>query len=144
MKKKLYMIVGALVACAAICLSGCGSDKGAEKDTTVATTTASVVESTEEKTEEPTTEDTKVVYSVKVVDEEGNIMPSVMVQICKDACIPGKTNDQGVAEFNVEEDSEYKASVLQMPEGYELAGDEENFYFESGSKELTITLKKSN
>ena len=144
MKKRLYMIVGALVACVAICLSGCGSDKGTENDTTAATTTGSVVESTEAKTEEPTTVDSKVVYSVKVVDEDDNVLSSVMVQICKDACIPGVTNDQGIAEFKVDEDTGYKASVLQMPEGYELAGEEENFYFESGSKEVTITLKKSN
>lgn len=139
------MVIGALVACAAICLSGCGSDSNKEADaTTTVAATEAATKATENKTEEPTTADTKVVYSIKVVDEEGNVIPSVMVQICKDACVPGKTNDQGVAEFNVDEDPEYKASIMQMPEGYELVGDEENFYFESGSKEVTITLKKSN
>lgn len=138
------MVIGALVACVTVCLSGCGSDNNEIETTTTVVASEDDTEATEKKTEEATTVDTKVMYSIKVVDEEGNVIPSVMVQICKDACVPGKTNDQGIAEFNVEEDSEYKASVMQMPEGYELAGEEENFYFESGSKEVTITLRKSN
>lgn len=144
MKKRLGIMIGALVTCMAICITGCGSDKKDETVTTTVTATEKETEATENKTEEQTKEDTKVVYSVKVVDEEGNVMPSVMVQICKDACIPGKTNDQGIAEFSVDEESDYKASILQMPEGYALVGEEENFYFESGNKEVTITLKKSN
>lgn len=142
------MVIGTLVTCATICLSGCGSDKAAEGDTTTAAVTENnnktTEPKTEPKTEEQTVADSRVVYTIKVVDEEGNVLPSVMVQICKDACVPGVTNDQGIAEFKVDEDPEYKASIMQMPEGYELAGEEKNFYFESGSKDITITLKKSN
>ena len=147
MKKRLYMLVGALVACTAICLSGCGSDKNGEVDTTTAAVTEgeknTVENKTENKTEEPETEDTRVTYVIKVVDEEGNVMPSVNVQICKDSCIPAKTNEQGIAEFKVDEEADFKASIMVMPAGYELAGDETEFYFESGY-EVTITLKKSN
>lgn len=143
MKKKIYMVVGALVVSATLCFTGCGSEKNTEKDTTTAGVTNSVVESTEAKTEENTTEDTRVTYRIKVVDEEGNVMPAVNVQICKDSCVPAKTNEEGIAEFKVAEADDFKASIMAMPEGYELAGEESEFYFESGN-EITITLKKSN
>ena len=48
------------------------------------------------------------------------------------------TNAEGVATFRVVED-DYKVSFMTMPEGYEAEAEE--FYFEDGAYELTITLK---
>ncbi len=84
------------------------------------------------------TADSKVTYRIKVVDEANKPMPNVMVQLCKDSCFPATTNQEGVAEFNLAE-AEYKASVTVMPEGYRAEAEE--FRFEAGSYELTITLK---
>lgn len=85
-----------------------------------------------------TVDDGKVTYTVKVVDEGGNPVASAAVQICKDSCLPGMTNAEGVASFTVVED-DYKVSFMTMPEGYEAEAEE--FYFDDGTYEMTITLK---
>lgn len=125
-------VIFALVACLGLGLCACGSNDG-EKETTAATTEP-VVETTEP------VDDGTVTYTVKVVDEAGNPIPGAWVQLCKDTCLPGMTNAEGIAQYNVAED-EYKVSFLDtgIPEGYE--GAEEAYYFEDGSYELTITLK---
>lgn len=100
-----------------------------------------MVETTEAVVEvEATVPEGMISYTVTVVDQEGNPVSGVMVQMCKDSCIPGVTNDAGVAAFRMYED-DYKVSLLTMPEGYAYAGEEEIFYFETGSYELTIVLK---
>ena len=95
--------------------------------------------STPETTEEPnqTVSDGKVEYTVTVVDEAGNPVSGAAVQMCKDSCLPGVTNAEGVATFRVVED-DYKVSFMTMPAGYEAEAEE--FYFD-GAYELTITLK---
>lgn len=120
-----------LALCLALCLCACGGNS--EEQPTTAATTAP--------TEAPldATDDGKVAYTVKVVDEGGNPVVGAMVQLCKDTCLPGSTNAEGLAVFNVVEDSEYKVSFMTVPAGYE--GAEEAYYFESGSHDLTITLK---
>lgn len=111
-----------------LCLCAC-----AETDAPAQTTTAPTVQETEE-----TVDDGKVTYTVKVVDEAGNPVASAAVQLCKDSCLPGMTNAEGVATFRVAED-DYKVSFMTMPAGYEAEAEE--FYFEDGALELTITLK---
>ncbi|MBQ7801940.1 MAG: hypothetical protein IJ375_06430 [Oscillospiraceae bacterium] len=125
-----------LALCLVLGLCACGS---AENDTP-ATTEAPVVVTeapTEAETEAPVAEG-MVTYTVTVVDGEGNPMAGTMVQICLDACIPAVTDASGVAQWTVEE-ADYKVSFLSVPEGYEAEA--ENFYFESGSTEMTLTLK---
>ena len=81
-------------------------------------------------------------YTIKVVDEGGNPVENVMVQLCSDSgCMPKMTNAEGVAVYeNQPEISGYKASVTMYPEGYEAAGEQVDFYFES-AYEVTITVK---
>ena len=134
--KKLISV--ALMLCMILGLCACGS----ADDNTPATTEAPVVV-TEAPTEAPAETEAEVpegmvTYTVTVVDEEGNPISGAMVQICLDACIPAVTNESGVAEWTVEE-ADYKVSFLTTPEGY--AADTENYYFEAGSTELTLTLK---
>ena len=123
-----------LVLCLALCLCACGSAAGNTE--TTAATTADTAAATQEATE--AVDDGKVTYTVKVVDEGGNPVAGAMVQLCKETCLPGATNAEGVAQFNTVED-EYKVSFMTMPEGYQA--DAEEFYFDDGSYELTITLK---
>lgn len=137
MKKITCVLMSALVMCMTIGLCACSSDSK-ENETNTETTTKVQETTTDKKAEETTADNSKVKYTVKVVDESGNPIAGAMVQLCKDSCFPSKTNDQGVAEFLLPED-EYKASFLTMPSGY--TSDETNFYFDKGSKDMTITLK---
>ena len=82
--------------------------------------------------------DGKITYTVKVVDGSGAPMAGVAVQICKDSCMPGVANAEGVATFRVAEDEGYKVSFLTVPEGY--TAEAEEFYFEAGITEMTLTL----
>lgn len=133
--KKILSI--ALMLCLVLSLCACGS----AEDTTPATTEAPVVV-TEAPTEAPVETEAPVAegmvtYTVTVVDAEGNPFSGVMVQVCLDACIPAVTNESGVAQWTLEE-ADYKVSFLSVPEGY--TAEAENFYFEAGSTEMTLTL----
>lgn len=79
-------------------------------------------------------------YTVTVLDDSGNPIAGAMVQLCKDACVPAVTDAEGVAKFNLPEDS-YKVSFLMLPEGYAYMDEVQEFYFADGSMEMTITLK---
>ena len=132
--------IAVLAACVMLVLCACGG-KDVPAATEIPTTEAPMVETTEAVVEvEATVPEGMISYTVTVVDQEGNPVSGVMVQMCKDSCIPGVTNDAGVAAFRMYED-DYKVSLLTMPEGYAYAGEEEIFYFETGSYELTIVLK---
>jgi hypothetical protein len=122
-----------LSLCMMLSLCACGNASGGTE------TTEATKEPTVETTEATEADDGKATYTIKVVDEAGNPIAGAMVQMCKETCLPGATNAEGVAEFNVVEDSEYKVSFLTVPAGFE--GAEEAYYFEAGSYELTITLK---
>ena len=118
----------ALTVCLVFVLCACGEANSEPAG-------SSAPETTQEPTQ--TISDGKVEYTVKVMDEAGNPVASAAVQLCKDSCLPGMTNAEGVATFRVAED-DYKVSFMAMPAGYEA--DAEEFYFD-GSYELTITLK---
>lgn len=86
---------------------------------------------------------TNPVYTVKIVDEGGNPIAGVMVQICQgETCLPGPVSDEnGTVTFQVAE-ADYKVSFLGgVPAGYEYTTEETEFYFEDGSYEVTIVLK---
>lgn len=86
---------------------------------------------------------TNPVYTVKIVDEGGNPVVGVMVQICQgETCLPGPLSDEnGTVTFQVAE-ADYKVSFLGgVPAGYEYTTEETEFYFEDGSYEVTIVLK---
>lgn len=131
------LLIVLIIVLGVMMMFGCGSENNP-----TATSTPSANEPTPEAsptiapTEEPLTDG----YKVTVVDETGKGLENVFVQLCKDTCVPSKTDSKGVATFNLPED-EYKVAILQMPEGYTYSGDETEFYFESGSKEMTIVLK---
>ena len=72
----------------------------------------------------------------------GNPVAGVMLQICKDSCIPAKTDENGIATFNIEVTSEHKLSVLSCPTGYEYRGDAE-VYMEDGATEYTVELNEA-
>lgn len=139
MKMKQISLL-ALALCLALSLCACG---GSEAPATEAPATEAPVTEAPA-TEAPETEanlaEGMTVYTIKVVDEGGNPIAGAMVQMCKDSCIPGMTDAEGVATFTMAED-DYKVSFLTMPAGFELVDETTEFYFESGSTEMTLTLK---
>ncbi len=122
-------LIFTLVACMLFCLCACGGADVDPKDSSSVETTGNTVEPVD---------DGKVTYTVKVTDEGGNAIAGAAVQLCKDSCLPGMTNAEGIATFRVVEDT-YKVSFMTMPAGFEAEAEE--FYFDEGSYELTITLK---
>ena len=127
----------ALVVCLMLCLCACG-DAGQSPATEATKESTEATQATE--ATEATVPDGKVVYSVTVQDEGGNPVAGAMVQLCLDSCMPARTDDQGVAQWTMEE-ADYKVSFVMMPEGYDYATDAQEFYFEDGEYELTLTVK---
>ena len=122
-----------LAVCLLCVLCACGG--GEQAEATAAPTTAAQTQPAEETTP---IDDGKIAYQVKVVDAEGNPMSGVAVQICKESCMPGVTDANGIATFRVAETEGYKVSFLTVPAGY--TAEAEEFYFEAGSTEMTLTL----
>jgi len=139
MKKFLIIL---MAFCLAFSLVACGGNGNGEKEGKEEETTLDVKDTTDkvEDTTDEIVDDGKATYTVKVCDEAGNPIAGAMVQICKDTCFPGMTDENGVATFNVLED-EYKVSFLALPEGYTYAYETTEFYFEDGSNDITLTLK---
>lgn len=130
--KKVLAVLIALTML--VCFCACG---GNEEEKTTTTTTTTTTESNQ--TENDTAVENKG-FKVTVVDEGGNAVPGVMVQVCKDACVPARTDDNGVATFTIEITDGYKLSVMSCPEGYEYTGEAE-IYLEDGATEYTLTVK---
>lgn len=128
--KNILLLVLALCMVFALCACG-GNETPNNTDETPGNTTGETQESTE-------ADDGKVTYTVTVVDDKGNPVAGALVQLCLEACIPGATNAEGKATYNVEE-ADYKVSFVSMPAGY--SSEETEFHFAEGEYELTITLK---
>jgi len=128
--KRLLAVALALVMVLGLCACG-------EK-----TPEPTVTPTAEPETAAPTTlpvDEGKTTYIIHVVDANGAPIPNAMVQICLDACYPGPTDETGTAKFSVLE-ADYKVSFLALPAGYTYSTEEQEFYFEPGSFEMTITL----
>ena len=136
--KKLSLL--ALVLCLALSLCACGGSEAPATEAPATQAPATEAPATEAPEAEPAIPEGMVQYTITVVDEGGNPIAGAMVQMCKDSCIPGMTDAAGVASFTMAEDG-YKVSFLTMPAGFELVDETSEFYFESGSTEMTITLK---
>ena len=60
------------------------------------------------------------VYRVIVSDTDGNLVKGATIQFCSDTtCSMGKTDENGMAVFKMEEGQVYSVHVLKVPEGYE-------------------------
>ena len=125
-----------------LCLCACGENADQPQETTTnPTTTQESVSANGGFAERPSEDSDEIEYVVKVTDTDGNPIPGAMVQVCKDSCVPGTTDADGIAKFTVTETG-YKASFLMLPENYVYVDDSvTEWYFEDGSFELTIQLK---
>lgn len=60
------------------------------------------------------------VYRVIVSDSDGDMVKGATIQFCSDTiCMMGKTDENGVAAFEMEEGQIYTVHVLKVPAGYE-------------------------
>ncbi len=133
--KKGFILVLAL--CLMLSLCACNGDGGSE-------TTAAPVETTvpNETTVPVETTAPQGGYKVKVVDEGGNPIAGLLIQLCKDSCLPTATDENGIAVWpNSPEADGYKVSFLKLPAAYTYVDDTTEFYFASGETEMTIVLK---
>ncbi len=133
--KNIFAVLLLLTLVLSLC--ACGGQKQDPETTTAPEIT------TEPETTAEDVDDGMVDYKVTVVDEGGNPVPNIMLQLCKDTCMPAMADANGVAVFHCVEDPEYHVSVMEgmMPEGYDYTTEETEFYFAEGEKEMTIVLK---
>ena len=139
MKNTKRLVAAVLMLAMALSLCACGGSEPAETEApVVAEAPVIATEAPEVETEAPAEEEGG--YRVTVLDESGAPIVGAMVQLCKDACVPGVTDAEGTATFNLPEDT-YKVSFLMLPAGFTYVDETQEFYFEDGSMEMTITLK---
>lgn len=142
--RKLFALL--LVLCVAFSLCACGgnSDTNGDDKNDKVNNEVNDDDSTDESkndAEDDQVQENKAAFKVTVVDEAGNPVKGVMVQVCKDSCIPAMSDDNGVASFNIAIESGHKLSVMSTPEGYEFSNEE--IYLEAGATEYTLTIKKA-
>ena len=137
--KRIFATI--LMLCMVFTLTACGGNgNGDTEKNTEGSQNESTVDKNTEDTKDTQVDDGKVVYKVTVLDEAGNPVAGAMVQMCLNSCVPGRTTDTGVAEFNLAEAEGYKVEILSLPAGFEKIS-EEPVYLENGQTELTITVK---
>lgn len=140
MKKKLLIL--ATAALLALGLSACDNSTEADTDTDTQTETESVTETETVSETETETEAAKLsVYTVKVVDKDGNPLPGAYVQMCEDSeegvCfLPVAVDENGVYSVSREEGN-YKVKITLN--GYTTA---DEYYYFRDSNALTITMEK--
>ncbi len=135
MNTKRY-IAFLLALCLSLCLCACGGNSDNTETTASAATTLPVVTTEATEAAEPS-------HTVKVVDEGGNPIAGVFVQIClpDGSCTPMQTGEDGIAYYYNMAEADYEVKVLKMPEGYGYTTEEEVFFFPDGSNEAIITLQ---
>lgn len=130
MNKKILLVVLAL--CLTIGLCACGGNEPAEQptpSTTESTTTTTTAAPTAPAV--PTPGEGQVLYTVKIVDANGNPVEGAYAQLCLETCVFQPTNAEGIAYFCLPE-ADYKVTII----GDTAAGEH---HFEAGSHEITLT-----
>ena len=143
MKKLICML---LCLCFVFALAACGNTEEETNETTtqnVETTTPEAPENEETQIGTkpgPSIDDNTVEYTIKVVDEAGNpVAAATIAQICDEVCVPVKLTD-GVGAKSLEANEKYHVNLTVMPDGYEYASGETEYYFDE-TNTCTIVLK---
>ena len=143
MKKMIAML---MLAAMMLSLCACGGNVEPTAAPTAPNATEAPTEPQPTPPSEPApTEPTGKSYTVKVVDEGGNPVAGVKVQICdaNNSCrAPKTTNEQGIAVYENQAEGEYKAQLNKRPtEGYEVLQPMETYYPFGDATEVTIVIK---
>lgn len=130
MKTMMKLLAMVMALTMVLCLVACGNNEPPTTDpSTEATTKPTTGES--EPSSEPTDNGLKT-YTITVKDSQGNPHAGLMVQICLESCVPGMTNADGVATFELPEEAGYSAGVSSDYDATKV-------YFEAGQYDVTIT-----
>ena len=81
-------------------------------------------------------------YVIKVVDQDGNAVAGVKVQMCDDAglcLIPTATNEEGIATYKYQEGN-FHVLLNTLVDGYTV--DDMSVYYYFTGREVTITITK--
>lgn len=133
--KRIFVVLIAL--CLMLALCACGGTANNTDESTAASTAATTqpVVTTE------ATEAAEPSHTVKVVDEGGNPIAGVFVQICLETCVPAQTDENGIASYYDMPEADYEIKLMAMPAGYGYTTEEQVFFFPDGSTEAVITLQ---
>lgn len=133
MNKKIMLVVLALCLTIGLCACGGSGDGDAvtlqPQSTTESTTTTTTAAPTAPAV--PTPGEGQVLYTVKIVDANGNPVEGAYAQLCLETCVFQPTNAEGIAYFCLPE-ADYKVTII----GDTAAGEH---HFEAGSHEITLT-----
>ena len=131
MNKK--MIAALLAVCMMVCLCACngGGNGGVVPQPETTTTTTEPTTTTTTGSAIPTPGEGQVLYTVKIVDANGNPVEGAYAQLCLETCVFQATNAEGIAYFCLPE-ADYKVTII----GDTAAGEH---HFEAGSHEITLT-----
>lgn len=137
MNKKTFL-AAVLAFCLMLTLCACGGEPAAEPTQPAgdATTVPSAAPTEPAAPTAPTPADGEVLYTVKVVDKDGNPKAGAYVQMCLEACVFKVTDAAGNAYFCMAE-ADYKVTLMDdgtAPEGYVA----KEHHFESGAHEMTL------
>lgn len=135
----IVALIVAIVVILFVCLGGKDTSVDKEDDKTKVEQNDDKDKDEEKKEESENKEE--AIFTVKVVDADGAVVPGVVVQVCKDTCVPGTTDETGVATFKLEITEGYKLSVLTLPEGYEYTGEAE-IALTAGITEYELKIQK--
>lgn len=144
--KKLIMILLALCLCMSFAACNEGGEVTTEPDNNTEAPAQSG-EATEDATDAPgtdeATEPAATGYKVTVTDKDGNPIAGVQIQMCdsKGCRMPKATGADGVVTFDYDT-SDFHVLIAAAVDGY-VVDTAEEYYFENGSKELTIELEKA-
>jgi len=136
MNKKI--LAALLAVCMMVALCACGDSEptpDANQPSGDATTTTTTAPEATAPTA-PTPADGEVLYTVKVLDKDGNPKAGAYVQMCLEACVFKITDAAGNAYFCMAE-ADYKVTLMDdgtAPEGYVA----KEHHFEDGSHEMTL------
>lgn len=133
MSKKILAVI--LTLCLMLALAACGGSEPAATEDTQPSGDATTTTTTEASTAPtaPTPAEGQVLYTIKVVDGDGNPLSGKAVQMCNDEGCDFKVTDEAGCAYFCKVESEWKVAFSESPEIY--------YYFDEGSYEMTLNYE---
>ncbi len=137
MNKFMRLVALVMVLVSVLAFAAC---QPSVPDTTESTQSSAESTQSTQSTAPSTEPERKVTFRVKIVDEAGNTVAGVGVQLCKadGTCTTRDTNEEGWAEFDNDVEDGYTANIAYLADYTEVNSPKQTF--ESGVTEMTLTL----
>lgn len=133
MNKMMKLLALVMALAMVLCLAACGGNENPTTEPQGSTEFSNPADTTgtTDATDASEPDDGKKTYTITLKDSQGNPLSGQMVQICLDSCVPAMTDANGVATFNLVEESGYSAGVSSDYEATKV-------YYEDGQYDVTI------